>query len=84
MFPPRPWGKGGHLDLLWFPVTQMCVRDHLRPSGTNAAVAQPRMWHKRECGQSLFTLYFLQFFTNGFHIRRYGDHGQDLELINFL
>ena len=20
---PRPWGKGGHLDLLWFPVTRM-------------------------------------------------------------
>ena len=21
--PPRPWGERGHLDLLWFPVTQM-------------------------------------------------------------
>ena len=23
--PPSPWGEGGHLDLLWLPVTQMCV-----------------------------------------------------------
>ena len=23
---PHPWGEGGHIDLLWFPVTQMCVR----------------------------------------------------------
>ena len=23
--PPRPWGEGGHLDLQWFPVAQMCV-----------------------------------------------------------
>ena len=22
--PPLPQGKGGHLDLLWFPITQMC------------------------------------------------------------
>ena len=28
----HPWGKGGHLDLLWFPVTQMCVGIHLHPS----------------------------------------------------
>ena len=27
--------------------------------------------------------YFLQFFANGFHILRYGDDGQDLEVINF-
>ena len=32
---------------------------------------------------TLFTCYFLQFFTNGLQILRYGDHGQDLELINF-
>ena len=25
MSPPHPWGEGGHVDLLWFPVTQMCV-----------------------------------------------------------
>ena len=25
-----PWGEWGHLDLLWFPVTQICVG--LRPS----------------------------------------------------
>ena len=23
--PPRPWGEWGHLDLLWFPITQICV-----------------------------------------------------------
>ena len=26
--PHCPWGKGGHLDLLWFSVTQMCVSVH--------------------------------------------------------
>ena len=36
--PPHPWGEEGHLDLLWFPVTQMCdgvcllVHVCLRPS----------------------------------------------------
>ena len=30
--PSRPWGEGGHLDLLWFPVTQMCVS--VRPSAS--------------------------------------------------
>ena len=29
MSPPCPWGEGGHLDLLWFPVTQMCVGVHV-------------------------------------------------------
>ena len=62
--PLHPWGEGGHLNLLWFPVTQMCVGIRL-------------------C-QMLFTRNFLQFFVNGFQILRYGDHGQDLELINFL
>ena len=33
--------------------------------------------------QTLFTWYFLQFFTNCFQILRYGDQGEDLELINF-
>ena len=59
-------GKGGHLDLLWLPVTQMCVC--VRPC----------------LCQSLFAQYFLQFFANGFQILKYGDHGKDLELINFL
>ena len=27
--PSRPWGEGGHLNLLWFPVTQMSVHVHL-------------------------------------------------------
>ena len=64
---PRPWAEGErrHLDLLWVPVTQICV--DVRP---------------RLC-QSLFTQYFRQFFADGFQILRYGEHGQDLELINF-
>ena len=60
--PLRLWGKGGHLNLLLFPVTQMC------------AGVCPHLY------QTLFTQYFLQVFTNGFQIHRYGDHGQDLEL----
>ena len=64
--PPCPWGEGGHLDLLWFPVTQMC-------------------WHPCPClCQTLFTWYFLPFFTDNFQILGYGYHGQDLELVNFL
>ena len=31
---------------------------------------------------AMFAWYFLHFFTRGFHILRYGDHGKDLELIN--
>ena len=31
---------------------------------------------------TLFTQYFLKKIANGFQILRYGDHGQDLELIN--
>ena len=31
-----------------------------------------------------FLRYFLQFFANGFQNLRYGNHGQDLELVNFL
>ena len=28
--PPSPLGKAGHLDLLWFPITQMmCVGIHV-------------------------------------------------------
>ena len=30
--PPPPLGRGGHLDLLWFPITQMCVCIRPRPS----------------------------------------------------
>ena len=33
---------------------------------------------------TLFMLDFLQFFANGFQVLRYGDHGQDFKLINFL
>ena len=72
MSPLHPWGEGGHLDLLWFPVTQMCFSVHPRP---------------RPClhlYQTLFTQYFLQYITNGFQILRYCDHRQDLELNNFL
>ena len=39
---------------------------------------RPRLCH------TLFTQYFLQFFTSDFQIFRYGDHGQDRELIHFL
>ena len=73
--PPRPLplGEGGYLDLLWFPITQMCV-----------SVCQSIRPHPSACVlcQTLFTRYFLQFFTNGFQIHRYADHGQDLELIS--
>ena len=68
--PPCPCGEGGHLDLLWFPVTQICVGVH------------PCL-HPCLC-QSLFTWYFQQFFADGFQILRYGDHEQGLELINLL
>ena len=34
--------------------------------------------------QTLFTRYFLRFFTNDFQIFRYGDHGQDFDWIIFL
>ena len=34
---PRPWGKVGHLDLLWFTVTQMCVC--VRPSSSASVCA---------------------------------------------
>ena len=64
---PRVLGEGGHLDLLWFPVTQMCIGVHQSLS---------------ICAR-LFTQYFLQFFANGVQILRYGDHLQDLELITF-
>ena len=29
---PCPWDEGGHLDLLWFPITQMCFSVLLHPS----------------------------------------------------
>ena len=68
-WPPCPWGEGGHLDLLWFP-------------------RHPNMCQSLSVGirlcQTLFMQYFLHFFDNGFHIFRYGDHWQDLELIKFL
>ena len=65
---PRPWGEGGHLDLLLFPITQMCV-------GVRPCPSVPDF---------VYTRYFLQFFTNGFQFLKYGDHGQDLESINVL
>ena len=33
---------------------------------------------------TFFMQYFLQFFTNDFHIFRYGDHRHNIEFINFL
>ena len=69
LFPPCPWGEGGHLDLLWFPVTQVSVGVRVRP---------------RPSVPDLCMRYFLQFFTNVFQIPRYDDHGQNLKLINFL
>ena len=47
MSPPRPWGEGGHLDLLWFPHPNVCC-----PSASVCV----------HLCQTLFTQYFLQFF----------------------
>ena len=51
----HPWGEGGHLDLLWFPVTQMWVG--IRPC--------PRLY------QTLFARYLLHFFADGCQILIY-------------
>ena len=56
---PHPWGEGGHLDLLWFPITQIRV---------NVIHFHPRL-----C-KTLFMRYFLQFLADGFQILRYGDY----------
>ena len=66
--PPRPQGKKGHLDLLWLPVIQMCVGVRVRLCRTLFM-------------QYIFPSVFHQY--NDFQIFRYGDHGQNLELINF-
>ena len=158
--PSRPWDEGGHLDLLWFPITQMCVGvsvcvcarlclcdisyrflpmafkftnmvtmdkilnwlqfhaghwasflskltlfTHISYSVSPMAIKfsnavtmdKTLNWLTfRNYGSifqvtggyyvlklTLFTQYFLQFFASDFQILRYGDHGQDLELINF-
>ena len=68
---PCPWGEGTSR------FTVVCF--HLNVCWHPSAYV---CVHPRLC-QSLFTQYFLQFFANGFHILRYGDHRQDLEVINF-
>ena len=124
----------GHIDLLCFPVTQMCVGIYLRHLLTFChyspifkvtrgyyvskftclhnisyifslmafkfldIVTMDKMLYlltfrdyssifKVTGGNyvskfTLFTQYLLRFFTNGFKILRYGDHGQDLDLNN--
>ena len=113
---PRLWGEGGYLDLLWFPVTQMCVRirqsihvcarlclhdvsysfslmafkftDMVTMDKTLNRFCYYGSFFKVTGGHyvsklTLFTGYFQQFFANGFQVLRYGDHGPDLERINF-
>ena len=71
---PRPWCKGGHLDLLRFPVTQMCVcvRWHL---SSRLRQSVP------DFVDAIFPTVFCQWLSNSqiWH----GDHGLDLELMNF-
>ena len=66
MFPlPNGAGGGGHLDLLWFPVTWMRV-------GVHPSV------RIHLCQIKCLRIISYSSFADGFQILRYGDHRQDL------
>ena len=72
--PPR-----GNLDLLWFPVIHICVAVHPHQSMHRAIHVHPR-----PSVPDLIYAIFPTVFTSGFQIVRYGDHGQDLEMIKLF
>ena len=78
--PPHPWDEEGHLDLLWFPVAQMCVG--VRPSVSASVCA--RLWLRDSFSPMTFKISDMVTTDKTLNWWNFLDHGSIFKVIGVI